>query len=114
MTKTVIADHRIIPDRRGRLSRREQTALAHLGMISGCALLIDYVLTITISIASGADALFSFLPTGWLPYKLTVAIVRVCLVSDTAESPRRQGIGGGSCPIFMVFVVTHVFVIYMR
>src|SRR5512143_2521240 len=32
------------------------------GMVSGCALLIDYVLTITISIASGADALFSFLP----------------------------------------------------
>jgi len=28
-----------------------------LGMISGCALLIDYVLTITLSIASGADAI---------------------------------------------------------
>ena len=34
----------------------------HLGLISGCALLIDYVLTISISIASGADAIFSFLP----------------------------------------------------
>ena len=33
-----------------------------VGMISGSALLIDYVLTITISVASGADALFSFLP----------------------------------------------------
>src|ERR1035437_8659585 len=32
------------------------------GMISGCALLIDYVLTISISIAAGADAIFSFLP----------------------------------------------------
>ena len=31
-------------------------------MISGCALLIDYVLTISLSIASGADAIFSFLP----------------------------------------------------
>ena len=28
-----------------------------LGMLSGCALLIDYVLTIAISIASGADAI---------------------------------------------------------
>jgi amino acid transporter len=28
-----------------------------VGMISGCALLIDYVLTITLSIASGADAI---------------------------------------------------------
>ena len=41
-----------------------------LGMISGCALLIDYVLTITLSIASGADAIFSFLPVAMLRYKL--------------------------------------------
>src|ERR1700685_1126661 len=33
-----------------------------LGVVSGSALLIDYVLTITISVASGADALFSLLP----------------------------------------------------
>ena len=33
-----------------------------LGVVSGSALLIDYVLTITLSIASGADALFSLLP----------------------------------------------------
>src|SRR5580658_4577193 len=29
------------------------------GVVAGCALLVDYVLTITISVASGADALFS-------------------------------------------------------
>src|SRR5437764_12248931 len=33
-----------------------------IGVVSGAALLVDYVLTITISIASGADAIFSFLP----------------------------------------------------
>jgi hypothetical protein len=38
-----------------------------VGMVSGCALMIDYVLTITLSIASGADAIFSFLPPAWLP-----------------------------------------------
>src|SRR5579864_6979515 len=32
------------------------------GVISGSALLVDYILTITTSIASGADAIFSFLP----------------------------------------------------
>ena len=35
------------------------------GVVSGCALLVDYVLTITISIASGADAIFSLLPRTW-------------------------------------------------
>jgi amino acid transporter len=30
----------------------------HAGLFSGCALIVDYVLTIAISIASGADAIF--------------------------------------------------------
>src|SRR5271166_1688224 len=34
-----------------------------VGVISGCALLGDYVLTIAISVASGTDALFSMFPT---------------------------------------------------
>src|SRR6188508_3633833 len=40
-----------------------------VGVVSGAALLVDYVLTITISIASGADQIFSFLPASFLPYK---------------------------------------------
>src|SRR5262249_16550244 len=32
------------------------------GLVSGCALLVDYVLTISISVASGANAVFAFLP----------------------------------------------------
>src|SRR5215475_5323122 len=36
------------------------------GVTAGSALLVDYVLTITISIAAGADAIFSFLPTRWI------------------------------------------------
>src|SRR5256885_977972 len=39
------------------------------GVVSGSALLVDYVLTITISVASGADAVFSFLPEKWLVHK---------------------------------------------
>src|SRR5689334_18300982 len=46
-----------------------------VGVASGSALLVDYVLTITISIASGADAIFSFLPPSWLPCKLAVAFL---------------------------------------
>src|SRR5512137_282390 len=40
------------------------------GVISGCALLVDYVLTITVSLASCGDALFSYLPITFLKYKL--------------------------------------------
>jgi amino acid transporter len=51
------------------------------GMVSGCALLVDYVLTIAISIAAGADALFSVLPEAWLPWKLTIALAATLLLT---------------------------------
>ncbi|MGZ3511390.1 MAG: amino acid transporter, partial [Candidatus Binataceae bacterium] len=47
------------------------------GLVSGSALVIDYVLTIAISIASGADAIFSFLPTNWLWLKFWLCLVVV-------------------------------------
>ena len=31
----------------------------YVGVISGCALLVDYALTITVSIAAAGDALFA-------------------------------------------------------
>src|SRR3954454_24749335 len=40
------------------------------GVVSGCALLVDYVLTITVSMASAGNAIFSFLPQPWDPWKL--------------------------------------------
>src|SRR3954463_1043378 len=52
-----------------------------VGVISGSALLVDYVLTITISIASGADAIFSFLPPAWAPYKLVFGFVGVAVLT---------------------------------
>src|SRR5438477_11941955 len=52
----------------------------YFGLVSGCALIVDYVLTISISIASGADAIFSFLPVEWLPFRFWVAIAVVVLM----------------------------------
>src|ERR1035437_5206914 len=36
-----------------------------VGVVSGCALIGDYILTIALSVASGADAMFSLLPPQW-------------------------------------------------
>src|SRR5690242_408129 len=51
-----------------------------VGVVSGAALLVDYVLTITISISSGADAILSFLP-GLLPHKLAFAFTGLALLT---------------------------------
>src|ERR1700734_4353025 len=50
------------------------------GLVSGSALVVDYVLTVSISVASGADAIFSFLPVHWYHYKLIFCVAIVILM----------------------------------
>jgi amino acid transporter len=80
------------------------------GMVSGSALLIDYVLTITISVASGADALFSFLPPALLTYKLPFAVLGVVLLTIMNMRGVKESVLP-LVPIFLTFVVTHAFII---
>jgi len=80
------------------------------GMVSGSALLIDYVLTITISVASGADALFSFLPASWLPYKIAFAICGVLFLTVMNMRGVKESVLL-LVPVFLVFVVTHAVII---
>jgi amino acid transporter len=80
------------------------------GMIAGCALIIDYVLTIAISIASGADALFSFLPAQWNSHKLEFAVLGVILLSLMNLRGVKESVVP-LVPIFLIFVLTHLFAI---
>jgi amino acid transporter len=78
-----------------------------LGMASGCALLVDYVLTVSLSIAAGADALFSFLPLELQPLKLVVACAGVLLLIVLNLRGVRESVVTLT-PIFLVFMLTHV------
>ncbi|HYA85463.1 MAG TPA: APC family permease [Nitrospirota bacterium] len=80
------------------------------GMISGSALLIDYVLTITISIASGADALFSFLPPSWLSYRLLLALFGVLVLTAMNMRIVKEPVLP-LVSIFLTFIVTHALII---
>ncbi len=80
------------------------------GMVAGCALLIDYILTVTVSIASGADAIFSFLPAAWYPYKIWFALLAVMILTVINMRGVKESILP-LVPIFLTFVATHVFAI---
>lgn len=80
------------------------------GVVSGSALLIDYVLTITISVASGADALFSLLPPEWLVWKLPFALAGVTGLTVLNLRGVRESVVIW-VPVFFVFVGTHAFAI---
>jgi amino acid transporter len=80
------------------------------GVVSGCALLVDYVLTIAISIASGADALFSVLPTAWLPWKLPFSLAGTALLTLLNLRGVKESVLIW-VPVFFVFLATHGFAI---
>jgi Amino acid permease len=76
------------------------------GLVSGSALVVDYMLTITISVASGADALFSFLPSSVQGLKLFTEVFLILgliflNLRGTKESVQFL------LPIFLLFVLTH-------
>ncbi|MES2017944.1 MAG: APC family permease [Pseudomonadota bacterium] len=82
----------------------------YLGLISGCALVLDYVLTIAISIASGVDALASFLPLGFQPYKLWAEAFFIGLLIVMNLRGLKEAIKI-LLPIFLGFVATHMVLI---
>jgi amino acid transporter len=76
------------------------------GVVAGSALLVDYVLTITISIAAGADAIFSFLPKDWLGVELVCSIAGIGLLTLMNLRGIKESVTS-IAPIFAVFLVTH-------
>ena len=80
------------------------------GLTSGSALLVDYVLTITISVASGADAIFSFLPPEWAANKMIVEVAMIILLVIINLRGVKESVLVLT-PIFVIFLITHVILI---
>jgi amino acid transporter len=85
---------------------------SYVGLVSGAALLIDYVLTIAVSTASGMDAVFSFLPASLLHYKLLSEAVLIILLIVLNMRGMKESIKL-LLPIFLGFIIVHtVLIIY--
>ncbi len=80
------------------------------GVVSGCALLVDYVLTITVSIASGGDAVFSLLPAGLHQLKMPVEFAAIILLIVLNLRGVKESVTP-LIPVFLAFVVTHAVLI---
>lgn len=80
------------------------------GLVSGGALLVDYVLTIAVSLASAGDAVFSFLPEPWHVHKLAAVIAVLATLTVLNLRGVKESILVLT-PIFVVFIVTHAIVI---
>jgi len=80
------------------------------GVVSGCALLVDYILTITVSIAGGADAVFSLVPLAYQHWKLPVEFGAILLLTVMNMRGVKESVTA-LVPVFLTFVVTHLILI---
>ena len=77
------------------------------GLVSGCALVVDYMLTISISISSGVEAVLSFLPPVYFQHKLTlILLITLALVLLNLRGVKESV--ATLTPIFLFFFVSHV------
>lgn len=81
-----------------------------VGVVSGSALLVDYILTITVSTAAAGDALFGLLPVeyhGWKIWTEVVAIIALVVLNLRGVKESIIAL----MPIFIIFLITHLLVI---
>jgi amino acid transporter len=80
------------------------------GVISGAALLVDYMLTITVSIVSCGDAIFSFFPASYQPFKTPFEVMAILFLVVINLRGVKESVTL-LAPIFIVFILTHVLLI---
>jgi hypothetical protein len=76
------------------------------GVISGSALVVDYVLTITVSIAAAGDALFGLIDPAWAHWKMPCEFAAIVVLIILNLRGVRESVTVLK-PIFLLFLVTH-------
>jgi len=80
------------------------------GVTSGSALLVDYVLTITTSVAAAGAAIFSFVPPEWQGAKLATEVGFIVFLTAINLRGVRESVLV-LLPVFLLFLLTHVLLI---
>ena len=80
------------------------------GVVSGCALIVDYILTISVSVVSGVDAIFNLLPRQFHSVKLETCFAVLALLVILNLRGVKESVTV-LLPIFLVFCVTHLVLI---
>ena len=81
------------------------------GLVSGAALLVDYVLTISVSIAAGGEAVWSFLPAHLAAWKVPAEGAAIVLLVVLNLRGVKESVSV-LAPIFMLFLLTHAILIF--
>ena len=80
-----------------------------LGLIAGGSLLVDYMLTVAVSVSSGADAITAALPA-LHPYNLHISIFLVCLLMLLNLRGLKESASSLMIPVYL-FIISTVFLL---
>ena len=83
-----------------------------LGLIAGGSLLVDYMLTVAVSVSSGADAITAALPA-LHPYNLHISIFLVCLLMLLNLRGLKESASSLMIPVYL-FIISTVFLLLSR
>lgn len=81
-----------------------------VGVVSGAALIVDYVLTITVSVASAIDTIFSMTPSYFTQFKVEVEVLAIILLMLLNLRGMKESIKV-LLPLFLGFLLTHIAII---
>ena len=82
----------------------------HTGLVSGAALVLDYVFTIAISLAAATAAFFSLLPPEYARWRTPVALTAIALLTLLNLRGVREPVYA-LAPAFAVFLIVHALLI---
>lgn len=80
------------------------------GVISGSALIVDYILTIAVSVASGVDAIFNLIPVQYTTHGIEVKVLVIMTLMVLNLRGMKESIRV-LIPLFIGFLLTHLFII---
>ena len=80
------------------------------GLISGAALVVDYILTAAVSVASGTEAILSLAPASWYQDRLLLDIAVLLFIVLINLRGMKESIKV-LLPVFLAFMLTHVFML---
>ncbi len=80
------------------------------GVLSGSALLVDYMLTIAVSIVACGDAIFSFFPASYQPLKVPFEVLAILFLIVINLRGIKESVTL-LAPIFIIFVLSHALMI---
>jgi hypothetical protein len=81
-----------------------------IGVVSGCALIVDYILTISVSVVSGVDTIFNLLPLHFHGLKLVTELGVLALLVILNLRGVKESVTF-LLPIFLIFCLTHLVMI---